>query len=73
MNIEQLIHRRHNHDKPLTDSQYNKLLSRFAFNLPILEAPDGEILNPVPDSEKELFERFLQEAEIRGEVFNPCF
>jgi len=73
MNIEQLIYRRHNHDKPITDSQYRKLLDRFAFYLPIVELPDGEILNPVPDSETELFERFLQEAEIRGEVFNPVF
>jgi len=73
MRIDKFLNDMNDTDTPLTDAQYQKLLSRFAFHLPIVETPDGEILNPVPDNEKELFDRFLKAAEQRGAVFNPIY
>lgn len=53
--------------------EYQRLKQKYAFNVPVVKSPDGEILNPVHEEDKEEFERFLDMAERRGEIFNPTY
>jgi hypothetical protein len=57
----------------MSDPQYERLRSRFFFYVPIIERPDGSIQNPVEEKDEALFEKFLQEADRRNEIFNPTY
>jgi hypothetical protein len=73
MRIEKLLANRTNETAPMSDYQYERLRSRFFFNVPIIERPDGSIDNPVDEKDEALFEKFLQEAVRRNEIFNPTY
>lgn len=73
MRIDEIINDRNDPDRPLTDRQYQKLRARFFFNLPVVTDDHGNVANPVHPEDKEQFERFLVEAEKRGEISNPTY
>jgi len=73
MRIDKLLAKITNENAPMSDQQYARLRSYFFFNLPIIERPDGSIHNPVDEKDQALFEKFLQEADRRNEIFNPTY
>jgi|AntDeeMetagen681_2_1112603.scaffolds.fasta_scaffold32875_2 hypothetical protein len=73
MRIEELLANRTNETAPIGDEQFKRLRSYFFFNVPIIEKPDGSIHNPVDEKDKALFEKFLDEAGRRNEIFNPTY
>ena len=66
MNIQNIIDDRYDPNRPMTDAEYKRLRAKFFWNLPLIEG-----LNDPHPEDAELFERFLIEADKRGEIFNP--
>lgn len=66
MDIQEIINDRYDPEKPMSDSEYTRLRDKFFWNLPFIPGFN----DPRPEDEK-LFERFLKEVDLRGEIFNP--